>query len=134
MALQFASSSASGEVWLAALQWMKAVFARQQRLVGQPLSEIPSLTIPKRLRDVLLSFDPHGEPIGLRGDRYEFWVYRQLRKRLDMGGIYLDDSVQHRRSTDHLVSMEDKADALKAPNCSRQLQIEPISAAMPKTH
>ena len=116
MALQFASSSVSGEVWLAALQWMKAVFARQQRLAKQPLSEIPSLTIPKRLRDFLLSFDTHGEPIGLRGDRYEFWVYRQLRKRLDMGDIYLDDSVQHRRFTDDLVSMEDKADALKALN------------------
>ena len=116
MALEFASSSASGEVWLAALQWMKAVFARQQRLARQPLAGILSRTIPKRLRDFLLSFDPHGQPIGLRGDRYEFWVYRQLRKRLDSGDIYLDDSVQHRRFTDDLVSMEAKADALKALN------------------
>lgn len=116
MALDFASSSASGEVWLTALQWMKAVFARQQRLARQPLADIPPRTIPKRLRDFLLSFDPHGQPIGLRGDRYEFWVYRQLRKRLDTGDIYLDDSVQHRRFTDDLVSMEAKADALKALN------------------
>ncbi|MBP6280243.1 MAG: Tn3 family transposase [Rhodocyclaceae bacterium] len=116
MALDFASSSASGEVWLTALQWMKAVFAHQQRLARQPLADIPPRTIPKRLRDFLLSFDPHGQPIGLRGDRYEFWVYRQLRKRLDTGDIYLDDSVQHRRFTDDLVSMEAKADALKALN------------------
>ena len=114
MALNFASVTASGKVWLAALQWMKEVFARQQRLAKQPLAEIPLRTIPKRLRNFLLSFDQDGKPVGLRGDRYEFWVYRQLRKRLDMGDIYLDDSVQHRRFADDLVSMEAKADALKA--------------------
>ena len=83
MALDFASSSASGKVWLAALQWMKEVFARQQRLAKQPLAEIPPRAIPKRLRNFLQSFDQDGKPVGLRGDRYEFWVYRQLRKRLD---------------------------------------------------
>jgi len=113
MALDFASSSASGNVWLAAQQWMKEFFSREQRLAKQPLAEIPPRTIPKRLRDFLLSFDQDGKPVGLRGDRYEFWVYRQLRKRLDVGDIYLDDSVQHRRFADDLVSMEAKADALK---------------------
>ncbi|MFZ3141194.1 Tn3 family transposase [Polaromonas sp.] len=114
LALDFASSSASGKVWLAALQWMKEVFIRQQRLAKQPLEDIPQRTIPTRLRNFLLSFDPDGKPIGLRSDRYEFWVYRQLRKRLDAGDIYLDDSVQHRRFADDLVSMQAKADALKA--------------------
>ncbi len=116
MALEFASSSASGKVWLATLQWMKEVFTRQQSLAKQPLSEIPPRTLPKRLRHFLLSFDQDGKPVGLRGDRYEFWVYRQLRKRLDIGDIYLDDSVQHRRVADDLVSMESKAEALKALN------------------
>ena len=78
MALDFASSSASGKVWLAALQWIKEVFARQQRLTKQPLAEILPRTVPKRLRDFLLRFDHDGKPVGLRGDRYEFWVYRQL--------------------------------------------------------
>jgi TnpA family transposase len=114
MALDFASSSASGKIWLAALQWMKSAFANQQPLSKQPMEDIPQRTIPTRLRNFLLNFDTNGKPIGLRGDRYEFWVYRQLRKRLDMGDIYLDDSVQHRRFADDLVSMEAKADALKA--------------------
>lgn len=113
-ALEFASSSASGKAWLAALQWMKEVFAGQQRLAKQPLAKIPPRTIPNRLRNFLLSFDEEGKPVGLRTDRYEFWVYRQLRKRLDAGDIYLDDSVQHRRFADDLVSMEAKAEALKA--------------------
>ncbi len=113
-ALDFASGSASGRVWLAALNWMKEVFARQQRLAKQPLEDIPQRTIPTRLRNSLLSFDQDGKPTGLRGDRYEFWVYRQLRKRLDAGDIYIDDSVRHRRFSDDLVSMEAKVDALKA--------------------
>lgn len=61
-----------------------------------------------------MSFDQEGKSVGLRSGRYEFWVYRQLRKRLDAGDIYLDDSVQHRRFADDLISMEAKAEALKA--------------------
>ncbi len=114
MALEFASSSARGKVWLAALKWMKEVFAHQQSLAKQPLTEIPARTLPKRLRNSLQNFDQDGKPLGLHGDRYEFWIYRQLRKRLDTGDIYLDDSVQHRRFADDLVSMETKSDALKA--------------------
>jgi TnpA family transposase len=114
ISLDFASSSASGKIWLDALEWMKGVFASQQRLAKQPQEAIPLRTIPTRLRNFLLSFDQDGKPVGLRGDRYEFWIYRQLRKRLDMGDIYLDDSIQHRRFSDDLVSMEEKAEALKA--------------------
>ncbi len=113
MALDFESSSVNGKIWLTALQWMKGIFSRQQRLDKQQLAEIPLCTIPTRLRNFLLSFDSDGKPVGLRGDRYEFWIYRQLRKRLDLGDIYLDDSVQHRRFSDDLVSMEAKKDALK---------------------
>lgn len=113
-ALEFASSSAGGKVWLAALKWMKDVFARQQSLAKQPLSDVPPGALPKRLRDFLQTFDQDGKPLGLHGERYEFMVYRQLRKRLDAGDIYLNDSVQHRRFSDDLVSMEAKSDALKA--------------------
>lgn len=113
-ALEFASSSAGGKVWLAALKWMKEVFDRQQSLAKQPLTNVPPGTLPKRLRDFLQIFDEDGKPLGLHGERYEFMVYRQLRKRLDAGDIYLDDSVQHRRFSDDLVSMEAKSEALKA--------------------
>jgi len=112
MALDFDSSEGDSP-WLAALRWMKSVFGRQQRLAQRPLDEIPINTIPRRLRAYLLNFDQDGKPTGLRGDRYEFWVYRQLRKHLDVGDIYLDDSVQHRRFADELVSLDRKADALK---------------------
>jgi TnpA family transposase len=128
LALDFASHSATGKVWLAALQWMEEVFARQQRLARQPITEIPPRTIPTRLRNFLLSFDQNGQPIGLCSDRYEFWVYRQIRKRLDTGDIYLDDSVQHRSFADDLVSMEAKADALKVLDIPWLRQ--PVDAAL----
>jgi TnpA family transposase len=113
-ALEFASSSAGGKVWLTALKWMKEVFDRQESLAKQPLSDVPPGTLPKRLRDSLQIFGDGGKPLSLHGERYEFMVYRQLRKRLDAGDIYLDDSVQHRRFSDDLVSIADKSEALKA--------------------
>jgi hypothetical protein len=74
----------------------KGVFAKQQRLSQRPLAECPAATLPKRLRPYLLTFDADGKPTGLHADRYEFWLYRQVRKRFKSGELYLDDSLQHR--------------------------------------
>ncbi|MGH1506556.1 Tn3 family transposase [Ralstonia solanacearum] len=98
--------------WLAALAWVKGVFAKQQRLSQRPLAECPAATLPKRLRPYLLIFGADGQPTSLHADRYEFWLYRQIRKRFQSGEIYLDDSLQHRHFSDELVSMNEKADAL----------------------
>ncbi|RZF23723.1 Tn3 family transposase [Paraburkholderia sp. UYCP14C] len=97
------SSTRAGDPWLAAVNWMRGVFARRQRLDRQPLAEAALNVIPKRLRPYLLTFDEAGQPVSLRGDRYEFWLYRQLRKRIESGELHLDDSFQHRRFSDHLV-------------------------------
>lgn len=98
--------------WLAALTLAKGVFAKQQRLSLRPLAECPADTLPKRLQSYLLTFDADGKPTGLHADRYEFWLYRQLRKRFQSGELYLDDSLQHRHFSDELVSVEQKADVL----------------------
>ncbi|WP_285213385.1 hypothetical protein, partial [Klebsiella quasipneumoniae] len=45
-------------------------------------------------------------------DRYEFWLYRQVRKRFQSGELYLDDSLQHRHFSDELVSLDEKAAVL----------------------
>ncbi len=50
--------------------------------------------------------------MGLHADRYEFWLYRQLRKRFKSGEIYLGDSLQHRCFTDELASLDVKASVL----------------------
>ena len=111
VALDFASTVPDSP-WLAALAWAKSVFARQQRLSQRPLAECPAATLPQRLRPYLLTFDADGKPTGLHAGHYEFWLYRQIRKRFQSGEIYLDDSLQHRHFSDELVSMDDKADAL----------------------
>jgi TnpA family transposase len=96
--------------WLAALAWAKGVFAKPQRLSQRPLAECPKATLPERLRPYLLVFDADGKPTGVHADRYEFWLYRQIRKRLKSGEIYLDDSFQHRCFTDELVSLDEQTD------------------------
>jgi TnpA family transposase len=111
VALDFASTDPNSP-WLAALTWAKSVFAKQQRLSQQPLAECPEATLPKRLRPYLLTFDADGKPTALHADRYEFWLYRQVRKRFQSGELYLDDSLQHRHFSDELVSMDEKADVL----------------------
>jgi hypothetical protein len=60
----------------------------------------------------LLTFDADGRPCGLHADRYEFWLYRQIRKRFQSGELYLDDSLQHRHFSHELVSLTQRADTL----------------------
>ena len=119
VALDFAGT-APDNPWLAALTWAKSVFAKQQRLSQRPLDECPAATLPKRLRPYLLMFDAEGTPTGLHADRYEFWLYRQVRKRFQAGELYIDDSLQHRHLSDELVSMDEKAAVLAQmdiPSC-----------------
>ena len=99
--------------WLAALTWMKGVFAKQQSLSQRSADECPELTVPARLRPYLLTFDGDGNPTGVQADRYEFWIYRQLRRRLHSGEVYVDDSQQHRHLSAELVSAEQQAVAFE---------------------
>ena len=39
----------------------------------------------------------------MQASRYEFWIYRQITKRLESGEIYVDDSVNHRYFEHELV-------------------------------
>ncbi len=111
MILNF-SSTKQNNPWLAALSWMVCTFSKQQQLSQRPITECPEGTIPQRLRPFLLAFDAAGNATGVNASRYEFWVYRQIRKRLKSGEIYLDDSLQHRCLTDEFVSINDKAAVL----------------------
>jgi hypothetical protein len=92
---------------------MKEVFAAKERLSQRPLAEAPAETVPTRLRPYLLTFDGVGEATGVNADHYEFWVYRQLRRRLHTGEIHLDDSHQHRHLSAELVAPERQAEAFE---------------------
>lgn len=110
------SCSTTTRSWLSALTWMKDVFAKQQRLSQQPLHECIEHTVPQRLRLYLLTFDSNGKATGVNANRYEFWIYRQLRKRLKSGEIYVDDSIQHRNFADELVDVNNSAAILSQLN------------------
>ncbi|MDP3559034.1 MAG: hypothetical protein Q8R79_01605 [Legionellaceae bacterium] len=49
------------------------------------------------------------------GDRYEFWIYRQMKKRLKAGELYLSDSIHHRSLQQEISSANEKG-ALVQPN------------------
>lgn len=107
------SAVSSANPWRAALSWMRTVFAREQPLGQRPIADIPDGTIPKQLRRHLYELNEAGTPVRLRGDRYEFWIYRQLAKRLATGELAVDDSLRHRRFCDELVPPEKTAAILQ---------------------
>ena len=65
------------------------------------------------MRHHLYELNDAGSLVRLRGDRYEFWIYRQLAKRLATGELAVDDSLRHRRFGDELVSPEKTAAILQ---------------------
>lgn len=125
MALDF-SSTMPHSPWIEALNWLKSVFSSRQRKLL--LCDCPMRTIPKSLRHSLLAIDQDGTATDLCADRYEFWVYRQVRKRLNAGELYLKDSIKYRCFKDELVSLDEKTAILK------QLDIpwlnEPLDASL----
>lgn len=116
MTLSFTSITPNNP-WLAAIEWLKSTFIQQAHLHQQPLSACPDGTLPKRLQHDLLEVDTQTQqPIKLRADRYEFWIYRQLRKRINTGELYIEDSHLHRSLLQDLVVIKEKETALKELN------------------
>lgn len=104
LALDF-SSTAEDSPWLAAINWLKDTFTAEQSLNQCSFNECPPGSIPKRLQSFLLQPNADGQSVKLNSDRYEFWIYRQLRKRLNAGELYLDDSIHHRSLNHELASL-----------------------------
>ena len=90
--------------WTEALDWLRMVFNKKQTLSQRSLSECPPETLPERLRPYLLESGGDGEPGSLNAGRYEFWLYRQIRKRFQSGEFHLNDSLRHRHLSDELVA------------------------------
>jgi TnpA family transposase len=106
MAIDF-SSTASDSPWFAAITWLKKIFGAEKTLNKYPVTESPEKTRPKRLHPYLFYINPKGEQ-KFHGDRYEFWIYRQMKKRLKAGELYLADSVHHRSLQQEISSANEK--------------------------
>lgn len=104
--LDFASVSEDGH-WLHAINWLKEVFALNKQLDTYPLDYCPEKTLPKRLRTYLINTNTKNKH-KLYTDRYEFWIYRQLKKCLRSGNLHLEDSIHHRSLQQELTEAFEK--------------------------
>lgn len=59
----------------------------------------------------MLTQDKKGK-VQLHAERYEYWLYRQCRKRLLFGELHLDDSTRHRSLERELISSQKQAELL----------------------
>lgn len=96
---------------LKAIQWMKEVFSKQQSLTQQHSKHFPRDFISKRLESYLLTDDKNGEPT-IQANRYEIAVYCQITKQMEIGALYIEDSVRHHSFAHDLVSLEEKKHVL----------------------
>lgn len=102
------SSVAKNSTWLTVITELKRVFASQNTLTNISKFEPYTAIIPKKLRPHLLITDEKGNITGLQSKRCEFWIYRQIAKRLESGELYVDDSLNYRYFEHELVSVDDK--------------------------
>lgn len=102
--------------WAEALSWLKMMFSKKQTLSQRSLAECPPGTLPERLRPYLLEFGEDGEPTGLNAGRYEFRLYRQIRKSFQAGEFHLNDSLRRHRLSDEQIPEGEQAAVLAKMN------------------
>jgi len=102
------STVKKNSIWLTAITKLKQVFASQKTLADISNLEPYITIIPKRLKSHLLIIDKKGTITGLQAKRCEFWIYRQIAKRLESGELYIDESLNYRYFEHELVSVEDE--------------------------
>ncbi len=112
MTLDF-SSVIEDSPWLVAINWLKKTFNAEKQLNQWPIEDCPEKTLPKRLVSYLINTNTKGKR-RLNADRYEFWIYRQIKKRIKSGNLHLEDSVHNRSLQQELQEAFDKG-ALTAP-------------------
>lgn len=103
-ALEFAVSNKENP-WIQALEWMKSIFAKQQKLTNHA-DDYPEDTIPKRLLPYFITTDESGNKKLLNSNRYEFWIYRQIDSQFHDGDIFLNGSLQYRALEQELAPPE----------------------------
>ena len=137
MTLDFASA-ASNSPWLTAIEQLKQDFLKQQKSLKCTTNiEYYIETIPKKLKQHLTFTDSEGNITGLQANRYEYWLYRQITRRLESGELYIDDSINHRYFEHELVPMINDEAILKQFNLPCLLksiteQIEELNTELKK--
>ncbi len=101
--------------WMLAIQQLKKYFLKPSVLAEKETIDIFLDTIPKSLRPYLLTVTDDEIPC-INMKRYEFWLYRRLKKLFTTGQIYLDDSFNYRCFDNELVALNKIEDLKKQLN------------------
>ena len=99
--LEFAAPSPDDPL-IEAVHFLKAAFPKGRPLGDYADAAFPTRCIPDKLKRYLYVKDAPRHR-SLRPDRYEFFVYRQLRQGLEAGDVFCRDSVRFRSFEDDLV-------------------------------
>ena len=99
------ATTLTDEPLMEALRFLKTAFQTTRALWHYPLTEIPTAIVPEALSRYLYMTDKTGNK-RLRHDRFEFFVYRTLRQRLEAGDIFCRASFRFRSLEDDLLSDE----------------------------
>lgn len=87
---------------LAAVHFLQAAFDTEKPLSQYTVSQFPTRCIPANLTRYLYAQDAQGHK-RLLPDRYEFLIYRLLRRALEAGDLFCQDSVRFRSFEDDLL-------------------------------
>jgi TnpA family transposase len=113
MALDFSSLELNNP-WLSTVMEFKNLIASQKTLNGFNIDSCPVGTLPKRIKPYLLEEKDDVQQLIIK--RYEFWIYRQLKKRLKNGDLYLADSIHHRSIEQELSIAKEKQSLINELN------------------
>ncbi len=105
MSVDFDSTAKSADPRMDAISFLKQAF-QKGRAIGQYAEKrIPTTGIQQSLRAYLYSQKAE-HPKALLVDRYEFWVYRQVRNALEAGDIFCRNSIRYRSFEDDLIDSQ----------------------------
>ena len=98
------SSPQKNDPLLEAIDFLATAFQQKRPLSQHPRDSLPVELIPKRIARYLYkkAEDKTESPV-LQVNRYEFWLYQQMRVVLESGDLYCRDSVRFRSVEDELV-------------------------------
>jgi TnpA family transposase len=100
------------DYWKEAIYQLKQVLTQKHSIRHIACKTSFIQTIPKKLKPQLLQFSKD-HAIQLQMGRYEFWLYRQINRRLKSGTLYLEDSFNHRCFAHELVPITEKERVLQ---------------------
>ncbi|POB10187.1 Tn3 family transposase [Sulfobacillus sp. hq2] len=78
---------------------------RQNKSLGPYASDLPHQFLPNNVKRYIYQQDSDGQKT-LSVDRYEFFIYRLLRNRLEAGDVFCRDSIRFRSFEDDLIEDE----------------------------